>query len=70
MKNIAVCASFITGAHLRRIREAAERAGFTVSFFETQAALGEAIADFEVVFGYIPPELLPGARELRWLCAA
>ena len=70
MKNIAVCASFITGAHLRQIREAAERAGFTVSFFETQAALGEAIADFEVVFGYIPPELLPGARELRWLCAA
>lgn len=70
MKNIAVCASFITGAHLRQIREAAERAGFTVSFFETQAALGEAIVDFEVVFGYIPPELLPGARELRWLCAA
>lgn len=70
MKNIAVCADFLTDAHRRRIRETAARAGFTVSFFETPSALAEAIGDFEVVFGYIPAPLLPGAREMRWLCAA
>lgn len=71
MKNIAVCAShFITDAHRLQIERTAESVGFSVTYFDTQAALEEKIADFEVLFGYIPPELLPGARSLRWLCAA
>ncbi|MDE7220301.1 MAG: D-2-hydroxyacid dehydrogenase [Oscillospiraceae bacterium] len=70
MRRIAVCANFINETHRRRIDEAAERAGFSVSYFETQAALGEEIAGFEVLFGYIPPSLLAGAKSLRWLCAA
>ncbi|MDE7261191.1 MAG: D-2-hydroxyacid dehydrogenase [Oscillospiraceae bacterium] len=70
MKNIAVCAEFIDESHRRQINAAAEKAGFSVSYFETQAALAEEIADFEVVYGYIPPALLPGAKRLRWLCSA
>ena len=70
MKNIAVCANFITESHRRQIDEAAAKAGFSVSYFETQAALAEEIADFEVAYGYIPPEVLPGAAQLRWLCSA
>ena len=70
MKDIAVCANFITDAHRRQICGAADEAGFSVAFFETQDALAEAIADFEVVYGYIPPALLPGAKSMRWLCSA
>lgn len=70
MKNIAVCADFVTEPYRRQINEAAEKAGFSVTYFESQAALGEKIADFEVLFGYIPPALLPGAKQMRWMCAA
>lgn len=70
MKNIAVCAEFITEHYRRHINESAEKAGFSVTYFDTQAALAEKIAEFEIVFGYIPPELLPGAKQMRWLCSA
>lgn len=70
MKNIAVCAYFINDVYLRQIHETAEKAGFSVTFFETQEALAKEIAGFEVLFGYIRPELLPGAAKLRWLCSA
>lgn len=70
MKNIAVCADFITGLHLRQINETAEKTGFSVTYFETQEALGAQISDFEILFGYIRPALLPGAKQMRWLCTA
>lgn len=70
MRKLAVCANFITEKHRCQIEQTAGNAGFSVTFFETQAGLAEEIADFEVLFGYIPPELLAGARRLRWLCAA
>lgn len=70
MRKIGVCANFISETHRRRINEAAEKAGFSVSWFETQAALAAEIADFEVVYGYIPPALLPKAKQMRWLCSA
>ena len=70
MKNIAVCANFINEAHRRQIDVAAEKAGFTVTYFETNDALAEEAADFEVIFGYISPAVLPKAKQLRWLCAA
>lgn len=70
MKNIAVYADFITEPYRRQISGTAGKCGFTVTYFETQAALEEEIAGFEVAYGYIPPEVLPKAKNLRWLCAA
>ena len=70
MKKIAVYADFVTEPFRRQINEAAEKMGFSVEFFEAQAALAEKIADFEILFGYIPPALLPGAKQMRWLCTA
>lgn len=70
MKNIAVCAEFITEPYRRQISEAAEKAGFSVTYFETQEALAEKIADFEILYGYIRPALLPGAKQMRWFCTA
>ena len=70
MKNIAVCADFINETYLRQINEAAEKAGFSVTHFASQDALAKEIAGFEILFGYIPPELLPGSSNLRWLCSA
>ena len=70
MKKLAVCADFITEKHRLQIQQTAEKASFSAAFFQTQAALAEKIGDFEVLYGYIPPELLAGAKELRWLCTA
>lgn len=70
MRNLAVCANFINDAHRAQITQAAEESGFSVTFFPDQEALAKEIANFEVLFGYIPPELLAGAARLRWLCTA
>ena len=70
MRNIAVCADFVTEPYRRQISEAAEKAGFSVTCFETQEALAERIAEFEILYGYIRPSLLPGAKQMRWLCTA
>lgn len=69
MRKLAVCADFLTEKHHAQIDHTAEEAGFSVTYI-AQAALAEEIADFEVLFGYIPPEVLPRAKNLRWLCAA
>lgn len=70
MRKLAVCAYFITEAHREQIARTAEECGFSVTFFPDQAALAAEIAGFEVVYGYIPPELLMDAKQMRWLCTA
>lgn len=70
MKQVAVCANFINEKHRLQIDQAAEKAGFSVTYFPSQDALAREIGNFEVLFGYIPPSLLAGAKQLRWLCAA
>ena len=70
MRKLAVCADFITEEYRRQIGQAAEQAGFSVSYYTSPDALGEEIADFEILFGYIPPSRLTEAKQLRWLCAA
>lgn len=57
-----------------QIRDAAEAAGFAVTYYdstqpEARKALRREIGAYEVIFGHIPPELLRGAERLRWLCS-
>ena len=52
------------------VREAAERYGFSVSFYGSAAeALPEA-ADFEVLFGCDCPEVVRAAENLKWFACA
>lgn len=69
MRKLAVCADFLTEEHRAQIDRTAADAGLSAAYI-TQAVLAERIAEFEVLFGYIPPEILPRAKCLRWLCAA
>lgn len=69
MRKLAVCADFLTEEHRAQIDRTAADAGLSAAYI-TQAVLAERIAEFEVLFGYIPPEILPRAKSLRWLCAA
>ena len=69
MRKLAVCADFLTEEHRAQIDRTAADAGLSSAYI-TQAVLAERIAEFEVLFGYIPPEILPRAKSLRWLCAA
>lgn len=69
MKNIAVCAGFMTGRYRRQIEEAAAKTGFAAAFFDSETTLAEEIGRFEVIFGHPAPELLKNAENLRWLCS-
>lgn len=70
MKNIAVYAEFVTAPYRDQIDQAAEKWGYSVSYFDTRDSLMEEIDKFEILFGYIPPEVLRSAKSLRWLCSA
>lgn len=70
MRMLGVCANFITEPYRRQIDEAAAKCGFSAVYMENQEELARKIGNFEVLFGYIPPELLRDARQLKWLCMA
>ena len=67
MKNIAVYAEFVTAPYRDQIDQAAEKWGYSVSYFDTRDSLMEEIDKFEILFGYIPPEVLRSAKSLRWV---
>lgn len=65
-RTIGIHISFPSGDRNERIRQAAERLGFTVRFFDEVPAASD-IADCEVLFGMFPPQLLKDAKALRWM---
>lgn len=69
MREIAVCVGFMTKDYRRRIDKTAEALGFTVSYYDSEAALAEDIGRHEVIFGHPAPGLLQQAGSLRWLCS-
>lgn len=69
MREIAVCVGFMNDKYRRTISEAAEKLGFSVFCYDSEAALAEEIGRYEVIFGHPSPELLRKAENLRWLCS-
>ena len=59
----------MTDKYRRTISEAAEKLGFSVSCYDSEAALTEEIGRYEVIFGHPSPEVLRKAENLRWLCS-
>lgn len=70
MKQLGVYADFINENHRRQISQAAEKAGFSVTYFESSEQLSRQIKDLEVLYGYVPVSLLAEAEHLRWFCSA
>lgn len=75
MRNIAVYTNFLTDAHRSRIEETAAPLGFSVTFYDAsdesaRSALARDIGAYEILYGYIPPEILKDAVNLKWLCSA
>ena len=69
MREIAVCVGFMNDKYRRTISEAAEKLGFSVSCYDSEAALAEGIGRYEVIFGHPSPGVLRKAENLRWLCS-
>ena len=72
MKKIAVYTSFMTDAYRSKIDGAARAAGFTADYFDSAQgtdALEASLEAYEIIFGHIPPALLKGAKNLKWLCS-
>lgn len=73
MRKLAVYANFITAGHRRQIDRAAAGAGVTAEYYDAPQeleALKANLEEYEIIYGYFPPELLKGAKNLRWLCSA
>ena len=66
-KSIIVAISALEERHRQAIREAADRHGCTVRFFNTDAEALPFLADAEIVFGQ-SAALAKNAPALRWLC--
>ena len=73
MRKIGVYCNFLDEGNRAKIDAAAVKAGFAVTYYDSDRdtdRLAAEIGDYEVLFGYLPPSLLAGAKQLRWLCAA
>lgn len=73
MRKIGVYCNFLDEGNRAKIDAAAVKAGFAVTYYDSDRdtdRLAAEIGDYEILFGYLPPSLLAGAKQLRWLCAA
>ena len=67
MRKIAVVATFLAEKHRLKIRETAEKYGFSVDFYEKDP-LARA-PEYEVIYAPPSPALLRAATSLRWYCS-
>lgn len=68
MRKIAVMEDFLTQQHRETVRAAAERNGFAVDFYGRGQAPAEQLAEYEVIYGWCPPQELKRAASLKWYC--
>ena len=72
MKKIAVYTSFMTDVYRQKINEAASAAGCTADYYDSARpteALKADLENYEIIYGHVPPALLKGAKNLKWLCS-
>lgn len=72
MKKIAVYTGFMTDAYREKINQAAAAAGFTADYYDSgqpAEAMGPNLENYEIIYGHVPPALLKGAKNLKWLCS-
>ena len=67
-RTIGVVTSFHSDAHKEKINAAAEKLGFSVRYFASDAEAEAHVADCEILFSHSSPELLKKAENLKWFC--
>lgn len=64
------CVADLTAQREERLRQGVEKQGYTLKIFEKGKFGPEDVADCQILFGSIPPQLLKSASKLRWLATA
>ncbi len=67
-RSLVVAVPELLPEHIEKIRNAAERSGFSVCFLDAASRNQEALREAEVIFGS-DPALSRSAPNLRWICA-
>ena len=70
MRKIAAVEGFFTPAHQAQLTAAAQKLGFQIDFYLDGHLPKDKAADYEIIYGYCPPEELKAASSLRWLCCS
>jgi phosphoglycerate dehydrogenase-like enzyme len=70
MRKIAVLDNFFTPDHCEKIRRCAGELGFAVDFYPDRQIPAGREEDYEIFYGYCPPETLKRAAQLRWYCCS
>lgn len=65
---ISVVTSFHSDAHKEKINAAAEKLGFSVRYFASDAEAESSIHESEILFSHSSPDLLKKAENLKWFC--
>ena len=67
---VGACVADLTAQREERLRQGVEKQGYTLKIFEKGKFGPEDVADCQILFGSIPPQLLKNASKLRWLATA
>jgi phosphoglycerate dehydrogenase-like enzyme len=69
-KALGIMADFLTDVHKGKIEAVAAANGVKIHYFTGRADMEAHIGECELLYGYIPPELLADAKSLKWLACA
>ncbi len=69
-RKIGVFNEFMTPERIRRVRQAAQAAGFEVCFFADEAAAKACAPECEILFTHSLELVQAASEQLRWLCCS
>ncbi len=70
MRKIAALSSFMEEHHIQQVLDTAARCGFTVDLYPDDCIPMEKRGEYEVLYGFPAPDVLPTMTGMRWFCAA
>lgn len=70
MRKIAALSSFFEEKHTQQVLDTAARCGFTVDLYSDDRIPEEKRGEYEVLYGFPSPKLLPTMTGMRWFCTA
>ena len=68
--SLGIMADFLTAEHKKKIEAAASEYGLKIHYFTGDADIAARIGECEILYGYIPAELLCEAKLLKWHACA
>lgn len=68
--SIGIMADFLTAEHKKKIETVASEHGLKIHYFTGDSDIAARIGECEILYGYIPAELLCEAKSLKWHASA